>query len=117
MENVTMNDILYVILTAVLPLLMTYLYQLVSVKVEDSKSADAISAVFKAVSYVNQTFVDSLKASGNFDAEAQKLAFNKAKDAALEIMSASTKAWLKKSYDNLDEWLTVQIEAAVKVSK
>ena len=36
MENITINDILYVILTAAVPLVLRYIYQLVSAKVADT---------------------------------------------------------------------------------
>ena len=117
MNTVTLNDILYVVLTAAVPLVLRFVWQYCSAKYADSKYADAINVVFAAVDYVNQTFVDSLKQSGCFDAEAQEIAFKKAKDAVLDTMSASTRKWLEKTHTNLDHWLTVQIEAAVKAVK
>lgn len=113
----TINDILYALITVMIPLVLKYVFQLVSLKVADSKYASAVNAVFNAVGYVNQTFVDSLKESGCFDDKAKKLAFEKAKDAAIATMSVSTRKWLEKSIENLDAWLDVQIENAVKASK
>ena len=115
--NVTINDILYVLITIALPLVLRYAYQLVSTKVAGTQYANAVSAVFSAVEYVNQTFVDALKEAGDFGKEAQAVALQKAKDAALETMAAGTRKWLEKSYTDLDSWLTVQIESAVKASK
>lgn len=117
METITINDVLYALLTVALPLVLRYVFQYVSAKYADSKYSAAINAVFSAVEYVNQTFVDSLKQSGCFDATAQEAAFVKAKDAALEVMDASTKKWLEKTFTDMDEWLTVQIESAVKAVK
>ena len=117
MENITINDILYVILTAAVPLVLRYIYQLVSAKVADTEYEKAVDAVFSAVEYVNQTFVDSLKQSGSFDAEAQKHAFLMAKDAALTSMESGTRRWLEKSFADIDAWMTVQIESAVKGAK
>lgn len=117
METVTLNDILYVVLTAAVPLVLRFVYQFISAKVEGTRYGDAIDAVYSAVEYVNQTFVDALKAEGNFDTDAQLKAFDKAKDAALEIMSKSTVDWLERTHIDLDAWLTVQIEAAVKAVK
>ena len=117
MDNITINDILYVVLTAAVPLILRYIYQFVSAKVADTKYASAVDAVFNAVEYVNQTFVDSLKQSGNFDENAKTAAFLKAKEATLEIMDSGTKKWLEKTHKDLDEWLTVQIESAVKAVK
>ena len=112
-----MNNIFYALITVMLPLILKYVFQFISEKVAGSKYASAVNAVCDAVGYVNQTFVDSLKSSGNFDDEAKKLAFTKAKDAALDIMSTGTREWLEKSTTNLDAWLEVQIENAVKAKK
>ena len=117
MEHITINDILYVLITVALPLVLRYGYQLASAKRAESKYADAVESVYAAVAYVNQTFVDSLKASGSFDNEAAMQAFYMAKDAALECMKDSTYKWLEKTYEDLDTWLEVQIESAVKSSK
>ena len=117
MNTITINDILYVIITVAQPIVLRFVYQMVSAKVADTKYENAVNSVFCAVEYVNQTFVDSLKESGNFDEKAQELAFMKAKEAALETMEASTRKWLEKSFDDIDGWLTVQIESAVKSAK
>lgn len=117
MENITINDVLYMALTVALPMVLRYVFQFVSAKVADSKYSNALNCVFSAVEYVNQTFVDSLKKSGCFDAMAQEAALKAAKDAALEVMDASTKKWLEKTFVNMDEWLTIQIESAVKAVK
>jgi len=120
MENITINDIFYILLTAVVPFVIRYLHQLASAKarvIASGKYTDAVSAVFTAVEFVNQTFVDSLKESGCFDNEAQATALEKAKTAALDIMDASVRSWLEKSHDDIDAWLTAQIEHAVKAVK
>lgn len=115
--ELTINDIFYAVLTVVLPLVLRYAYQLVSAKVAGSKYDKAVTAVADSVTYVTQTFVDALKEQGRFDEEAQSAAFRRAKDAALETMEAGVRSWLEKSVANLDEWLEVQIEAAVRKQK
>lgn len=117
MENVTLNDLLYVLLICVGPLALRFFYQLVRTKVENSHYAEAVAAIFDSVMFVNQTFVDELKAHGNFDAEARVTAFEKAKNAALDIMRESTYRWLERAYLDLDSWFEVQIEKAVKEAK
>ena len=114
MNNVTINDILYLLLTAAIPLVLRYAYQLVAVKVAGTKYETAVSAVYTAVDFVNQTFVDGLKEAGTFDKNSAAIALEKAKTAALEMMEKSTRKWLEKSYADLDGWLTMQIESAVK---
>ena len=117
MENITINDILYMVLTVAVPLLLRYAFQYFSAKYADSKYAAAMDCVFSAVEYVNQTFVDTLKQHGNFDELAQMEAMTKAKMAFLDVVDASTRKWLEKTFVDIDSWLDVQIEAAVKVSK
>ena len=115
--EITINEILYVVLTVLAPMALKLLWQLASAKVTNTRYADAVNCVFSAVDYTNQVFVDSLKQSGAFDAEAQAVALNKAKDTALELMEANTVAWLDKTFDCVDSWLEVQIEAAVREAK
>ena len=117
MEHITINDILYVLITVALPLVLRYGYQLASAKLAETKYADAVESVYAAVAYVNQTFVDSLKASGDFGGEAARQAFHMARAAALDCMKESTYKWLEETYNDLDTWLEVQIESAVKSNK
>lgn len=115
--EVSINDIMYAVITVVLPLVLPYIFNLISAKVADWRHAAVLNDIFSAVEYVNQTFVDSLKDKGCFDEEAQAYAFTMAKDAALNLMTASTRKWLKRSVADLDNWLDVQIEAAVRTAK
>ncbi|MBR4857134.1 MAG: hypothetical protein IKU94_10995 [Bacteroidaceae bacterium] len=115
--GVTINDILYAVITVVVPLLLPFVFDLVRAKVADWRYAAALNDVFTAVAFVNQTFVDALKEKGCFDDEAQAHAFTKAKDAAMDLMAKSTRAWLEKSVTDLDSWLNMQIEAAVRKAK
>lgn len=117
MTEVNMRDIFYVLLTVVSPVVLRCIAQLVSAKVESTRYADAVCAVWAAVEYVNQTFVDSLKAAGKFDEEAKMAAFVLAKDAALLSLSASAQKWLARGFADVDEWFTIQIESAVKGAK
>lgn len=115
--DLSINDLLYALLTVVVPVALKLLWQYVAERVSNSKYAEAINCVFAAVDYTNQVFVDSLKSSGSFDAKAQEEAFFKAKETALDIMEAGTIKWLQKTFGSIDYWLEVQIEAAVKEGK
>ena len=117
MTNVTINDIFYVLLTAAVPLVLRYVHQLVSAKTAGRNHAAAVEAVFSAVEYVNQTFVDSLKASGSFNKPAQEQALVMAKGAALDLMEEAVYKWAEEAFEDLDGWLTMQIEGAVKAVK
>ena len=70
-----------------------------------------------AVLHVNQTYVDSLKASGKFDKDAQNEAFNKAYSEAINLISDGTKEIIEEVYGSFDEWLKSKIESSVKRAK
>lgn len=65
----------------------------------------------------NQTYVNSLKAEGKFDMEAQKLAFQKTYDAVMAILSADAKEYLTTAIGDLDKFVTDKIEAQVVAVK
>ena len=120
METITINQILYILITAVLLPVLGFVGQYVLTKTGDIKNEtirDAINAVWNAVVYVSQVFVDDCKKSGKFDKEAQVKAFNMAKTAALDMISDNAKKYIEKYCGDLDEWLKIQIEAAVKSNK
>ena len=76
--------------------------------------ADTISACVLAT---NQTYVESLKKQGSFDAEAQKIAFNMTLDAVMSILSEDAKEYLSEAFGDLNSYITSQIEASVNVNK
>lgn len=69
------------------------------------------------VTATTQTYVESLKASGKFDAEAQKIAFNKTYEAVMAILSDEAKEYLTALYGDLQTYITNRIEAEVKLQK
>jgi hypothetical protein len=58
-----------------------------------------------------------LKKQGSFDAEAQKVAFQKTLDAVLAILSEDAKEYLATLYGDATAYLTTRIEAEVKLQK
>lgn len=73
--------------------------------------------VSKCVLATNQTYVDSLKAEGKFDTEAQKIAFNKTLDAVLAILTDDAKNYLTHIFGDLNVFLSNLIESQVKINK
>ena len=73
--------------------------------------------VTKCVLATNQTYVDSLKAEGKFDTEAQKIAFNKTLDAVLAILTDDAKNYLTHIFGDLNVFLSNLIESQVKINK
>lgn len=76
--------------------------------------ADTISACVLAT---NQTYVNSLKQQGKFDAEAQKIAFDMTLNAVLTILSDDATDYLSEAFGDLNAYISSQIEASVNVNK
>ena len=65
----------------------------------------------------NQTYVDTLKAQGSFDAAAQKIAFEKTYQAVLSILSEDAIEYLREGLGDLEKYIQEKIEAEVKNNK
>lgn len=77
-------------------------------------ASDTITACVIAT---NQTYVESLKAQGKFDKEAQEVAFNKTLEAVLTLLNDEVKDYLTAAFGDLNAYLNTQIEAAVNGTK
>lgn len=73
--------------------------------------------VVSCVIATNQTYVESLKAEGKFDAEAQKIAFEKTLNAVLAILSEDAKQYLTQIFGDLNIFLSNLIESQVNINK
>lgn len=126
-----LNYILYIVLTAILPVVATYTVNLIKTKIKEinvianvtqneniSKIIEnAFSDVMDAVLYINQIYVDALKSNGKFDKDAQKNAFNRAYTEALNIISDESKRVIQQTYGSFDKWLKLKIETSVNLAK
>ena len=126
--NVLLKDLLYAVITAAVPILTAFAlkflskyFNKISVETDQLIISDTINEsldlIMKVVSSTSQTYVDSLKASGEFTKEAQKKAFNETKDTIMNLLSEESKELLATLYQDIDAWLTVQIESAVREQK
>ena len=77
----------------------------------------ATDTITACVIATNQTYVESLKAQGKFDKEAQEVAFNKTLEAVLALMNDEVKEYITEVFGDLNTYLTTQIEAAVNDTK
>ena len=123
--------ILYIVLTAILPVAAKYTVNFIQSRIRDSAFIeeaaktearsilikDALSDVMDAVLYVNQTFVDTLKARGEFTQSAWEEAKQKAYNAALLSVSEESKKAVASVYGSFDNWLQLKIEASVQAAK
>lgn len=93
----------------------------IEVKIENETAQKyinmALDTIAECVVATNQTYVDSLKAQGKFDMEAQKIAFQKTFDNVMALLSQEAKDYLAAAYGDLTNYLTTRIEAQVKISK
>jgi len=120
--------LLQAVIIAAVPVLTAYLCNYLKTKKEEARRkikddtgknllGSAFDAVVKAVTCTNQTYVDTLKKSGQFTVENQKEAFQRSYDTAVSIMTQEAKDFISEAYGSLSGWLTVQIEAQVKNEK
>lgn len=73
--------------------------------------------VTKTVITVNQTYVDELKKENSFTKEAQEEAFKKVYEAVMLSLSEDVLTYLEQIIGDLNEYITVLIESAVKEQK
>lgn len=88
----------------------------------DNDTADryahmVFETVRDCVSATTQTYVDSMKKQNAFDAEAQKIAFQKTLDAVLAVLTEDAKSYLAVAYGDINAYLSTKIEAEVKAQK
>ena len=75
------------------------------------------NTVIDCVIATNQTYVESLKMQGKFDAEAQKFAFQKTYDAVMQILTEDAVTYLNAALGDLDAYVNTLIEAQVNMQK
>ncbi len=120
MNDILINILSVVVTAIVLPLisylglrLTTYLNN----KIKDEKSkallTKATEIVTNATRSVFQTYVESLKAAGNFGPENQIIALEKAKAIALSQLSSDVKNYITTNFGDVNEWLSNQIESSI----
>lgn len=66
---------------------------------------------------MNQTYVNSLKQQGKFDAEAQKKAFNDVYNKVIAILGQDAIEYLNSAIGDLNEYITSKIEKEVSSNK
>lgn len=123
-----LTELLYVVLIGAIPIVSKYLIQQIEAKKNEILKNDkaenfqnsidgAMSLVEKVVDYVSQTYVDTLKKEGKFDAAAQQNAYNKAVEALEKLMDDDMKHVLINVYGDLSTWMKVAIESYIKSRK
>lgn len=122
------QQLMYLVITGILPFVTVYFANFVKSIIQKNKdnieseqvqnlidyAGEAISV---AVMTVSQTYVDTMKRQGKFDAEAQAIAKQMAIDKAKELISREMKFAIESVYTNFDAYLDNYIETVVRESK
>lgn len=123
-----LNVIFQFVLIPLLPVLVGYFIKWINSKSMELKEktnnenikkyidllGDTITAT---VVMVNQTYVDALKASGNFGVEAQKEAFKRVYNTVLLSLTDEAKFYLDEVIGDLEAYITAKIEQEVNYNK
>ena len=128
MTMALLAEIMEVVVIPLLGILTAYIVKLVNTKIEDiNEKRDNVleekyltmlgATISDCVTATTQTYVESLKKQGKFDAEAQKEAFNQTYTAVMNILSEEAKKYLTIAVGDLNLYITQKIEAEVNVNK
>lgn len=112
----------------ILAILSNYIIQYLKTKskqIQEETDNDLINkymsivseTITKCVIATNQTYVDSLKTSGKFDAKAQQEAFKRTYDSVMLILSDDIKKYVQEATGDISFYLTQLIEAEVNKQK
>ena len=125
---VILQQIFELCIIPLLGIVTFYIVQFIKTKTEElnannsnevlSKYIEMLSnTICECVIATNQTYVDSLKAQGKFDAEAQKKAFEMTYNSVINILTDEAKVYLTSIYGDLTAYITKRIEAEVNQNK
>ena len=123
-----LNTIFQFVLIPILPVLVGYFIKWINSKSNELKQKTTNANIEKyinlltdtitaAVVMVNQTYVDSLKASGNFGLDAQKEAFKRVYNTVLLSLTDEAKFYLNEVIGDLEAYITAKIEQEVNYNK
>ena len=128
MSNEIMNLVETLVLAPLVVAISSFLIALIrqqtariEAKIKDEKAKRLIEiaegVVSQAVISVSQTYVDGLKAAGEFGEEAQKVAFEQAKDKIHLMLTDEAAKTVKENYGDIEEWIKTKIEEVVSKNK
>ena len=126
--NNILTQIFELILIPLLIIGSTYLIYFLSVKTKEIKDKTDNDTFDKYLDMLNntitqcviattQTYVEALKKEGKFDAEAQKIAFQKTYDNVMSILTTESKYYLQTALGDLEAYVNNKIEAEVALNK
>ena len=109
-------------------ILTAYFVKWIGVKIEGLKEETKNEKTEKYLDMLNntitncviattQTYVDTLKAQGAFDMEAQKTAFTMTYEAVAKLLTDEAAEYLNEAVGDLNLYITQKIEAEVNLNK
>lgn len=122
------QQVFTLVLIPLLGVVVKYFVQFINIKAEELQQ-NTENAIFKkyigmlndtismAVIATNQTYVDSLKEQGKFDAEAQKIALQKTYETVMSTLTSEAKVYLNSVIADLEKYILASIESEVKLNK
>ena len=125
---VILQQIFELCIIPLLGIVTFYIVQFIKTKTEELNATNSNEVLSKYIEMLsnnicecviatNQTYVDSLKAQGKFDAEAQKKAFEMTYNSVINILTDEAKIYLTSIYGDLTAYITNMIEAEVNKNK
>lgn len=78
---------------------------------------EVADAIEEAVSFTNQTYVDTLKKNDKFTDENQKEARNRSLEKAAALLTSDARKFLEEAYGDLNAYLLTRIEPEVRRQK
>ena len=128
MTMTLLAQIMEIVVIPLLGILTAYIVKIVNAKLEEISASHKNEFEKKYIDMLNdtisdcviattQTYVESLKKQGRFDAEAQKEAFNQTYSAVMGILSEEAKKYLNEAIGDLNLYITQKIEAEVSINK
>lgn len=123
-----LNQIFEVCLIPILAFLTTALINWIKTKIEQTKTLTESEITIKylnlledtivaCIEATNQTYVEALKGQNAFDAEAQRIALEKTKNAVLTVLSEDAIMYLTNFVGDLNYFIENKIEAKIAQSK
>ena len=123
-----LNEIFEVCIIPLLGVLTAYLVKFINVKSAELANSRQNELERKYITMLNdtitdcviattQTYVDSLKKQGAFDADAQKMAFTMTYTSVMNLLTEEATEYLNEAVGDLNLYITQKIEAEVNLNK
>ena len=125
---IILSQLFEIVIFPLLSIGVIYLISLIKAKIQElkqKKNNDLYhkylgmleDTVVSCVLATTQTYVDSLKKQGKFDAEAQKIAFEMTYNNVMAILADDAKEYLQNAIGDLQIFVNNKIEAEVLATK